>query len=130
MQNESSENEDCAPPLRIRNLEDLLRQLTMEQQQQASSQQSHHSSAMSGVSPTNSEDVRTSETEADRQFYSAAGMHTIQSRHSLPSAYRNQGTTLGHLIDGSQLTGDHQFHQLLNFNPEIPPPPPPPTITR
>lgn len=51
------DEEDEAPqcgPIRIRNLEDLIRQLE------------HHSSRH--MSPSGSEDIRMSETEADRHY--------------------------------------------------------------
>lgn len=57
MQQQQPTDEDDAPstgPLRIRNLEDLIRQLE------------HHSSRH--MSPSGSEDIRMSETEADRHY--------------------------------------------------------------
>lgn len=56
-QRAGDEEEDEAPqcgPIRIRNLEDLIRQLE------------HHSSRH--MSPSGSEDIRMSETEADRHY--------------------------------------------------------------
>lgn len=55
--NEDDEDDDVPPscgPIRIRNLEDLIRQLE------------HHSSRH--MSPSGSEDIRMSETEADRHY--------------------------------------------------------------
>lgn len=54
-QAEEDEDDDVPPcgPLRIRNLEDLIRQLE------------HHTRHMS---PSGSEDIRMSETEADRHY--------------------------------------------------------------
>ncbi|XP_030378642.1 uncharacterized protein LOC115627181 [Scaptodrosophila lebanonensis] len=57
LQQQQQQDEDDAPstgPLRIRNLEDLIRQLE------------HHSSRH--MSPSGSEDIRMSETEADRHY--------------------------------------------------------------
>lgn len=62
------EEDDNGPPavgtLRIRNLEDLIRQLE------------HHSRHMS---PSGSEDIRMSETEADRHYRqeSSSGKHLL-----------------------------------------------------
>jgi len=127
-------NKDCGP-LRIRNLEDLLRQL--EQQQHADPQTSLHSSAMSGVSPTGSEDVRTSETEADRHLYSSSGpiggvMSQIGTHHTLPLSttipYRNQGPTLSQMMDNQRYSGDQQIQQY--YRQQGIPPPPPPAVPR
>lgn len=56
-QQEEDEDNEVPPscgPIRIRNLEDLIRQLE------------HHSARH--MSPSGSEDIRTSETEADRHY--------------------------------------------------------------
>ncbi|XP_074596633.1 disintegrin and metalloproteinase domain-containing protein unc-71-like isoform X2 [Brevipalpus obovatus] len=124
-------SKECGP-LRIRNLEDLLRQL--EQQQHTGPPTSLHSSAMSGISPTNSEDVRTSETEADRHLYSSSGPigGMIGTHHTLPlsanAAYRNQGSALSQLLETQHYNGDQQIHQY--YRQQGIPPPPPPAVPR
>lgn len=83
------EEEDMAPssctPIRIRNLEDLIRQIE------------HHSRHMS---PSGSEDIRMSETEADRHYRQESSSACSESSHQsqrdrfMYGRYRQAGSRL------------------------------------
>lgn len=70
IEQEDEEDDDIVPascnPIRIRNLEDLIRQLE------------HHSRHMS---PSGSEDIRMSETEADRHYRQESSSACSESSH-------------------------------------------------
>lgn len=130
-------------PIRIRNLEDLLRQLeqnppvvtTSAAGVTAVGHPSHHSSgAISGISPAGSEDIRLSEPEADRHLYSSSGRGTGTPHTPGSSHYRTPTSQLGvpppprppdqHLVDqGLQYLLGHRHLG-------IPPPPPPAQAAR
>lgn len=114
----SGSDDDSVPPvgpIRIRNLEDLLRQLEKQTLQ------------TSGLSPSGSDDIRLSEPESDRHLYSSSG-----SRGHLPTAHHTYHTSSAaisalesHLVeqDLAYLLGRHrQTERHIG----IPPPPPPP----
>ncbi|CAG9860294.1 unnamed protein product [Phyllotreta striolata] len=72
IEHEDEEEEDEVPPcgpIRIRNLEDLIRQLE------------HHSSRSRHMSPSGSEDIRMSETEADRHYRQESSSACSESSH-------------------------------------------------
>ncbi len=114
--NANGSDEDSVPvcgPIRIRNLEDLLRQLE---------KQSHQS----GLSPSGSEDLRLSEPEADRHLYSSGSRgHLPSSSHHTYHPSSAISALESHLVeqDLAYLLGHHRSsdHHL-----GIPPPPPPP----
>jgi hypothetical protein len=121
--NVSGSEEDSMPPsgpIRIRNLEDLLRQLE---------KQSHQS----GLSPSGSEDIRLSEPEADRHLYSSGSSRghlpippsSSSSHHSYHLPPSSAISVLeSHLVeqDLAYLLGHRRSIDHLG----IPPPPPPP----
>lgn len=75
MEAEDEEEDEVPPcgPIRIRNLEDLIRQLE------------HHSRHMS---PSGSEDIRMSETEADRHYRQESSSACSESSHQ---SHRDSG---------------------------------------
>lgn len=127
-------------PIRIRNLEDLLRQLEQNQ--------SHHSSvgAISGMSPTGSEEIRLSEPEADRHLYSSSGASSrhghhsqAHSSHSVSHQSHHYRTPSGggglppppsHPQDPNQHLVDQGLQYLLGHRHLGIPPPPPPAGSR
>ncbi|ALC49632.1 mmd, partial [Drosophila busckii] len=96
-------DDDDAPstgPLRIRNLEDLIRQLE------------HHSSRH--MSPSGSEDIRMSETEADRHYRldsSAACSESSQGSRCRPRSDEDARFAYGGRYRQPAPTGRHTTHQ-------------------
>ncbi|XP_054169094.1 disintegrin and metalloproteinase domain-containing protein unc-71-like [Oppia nitens] len=115
----SGSDEDSVPPIgpiRIRNLEDLLRQLEKQSLQNT------------GLSPSGSDDIRMSEPESDRHLYSSSGG---RGSH-MPSAHTSYHSSAlsaleSHLVeqDLAYLLGAHH-RQSDHLMAGIPPPPPPP----
>lgn len=136
-----SETDEQVPPcgpIRIRNLEDLLRQLEQNQ-----GHSNHSSGAISGISPSGSEEIRLSEPEADRHLYSssaASSRHHMSQPHSssghlaphyrTPSAGSHPLAGSGHPGDPNQHMVDQGLQYLLGHRHLGIPPPPPPAGSR
>lgn len=111
----SGSDDDSVPPvgpIRIRNLEDLLRQLEKQSLP---------------LSPSGSEDIRMSEPESDRHLYSSSG-----SRGHLPTAHHSYHTPAAALSALESQLVEQDLAYLLGRHLQsdrhigIPPPPPPP----
>ncbi|CAO1336972.1 unnamed protein product [Diamesa tonsa] len=89
--------DDDVGPLRIRNLEDLIRQLE------------HHSSRH--MSPSGSEDIRMSETEADRHYRLESSAACSESSHGSRCRPRSSDDENRFVYGRYRPTNRHQPHQ-------------------
>ena len=128
---EENLNNTCGP-IRIRNLEDLLRQLEQQETQTQSSQArptSQHVSTLTAMSSSGSDEVRLSEQDADQHLYNTGSLGAANMRRAQLSFMQHPSSS----STSSQINPlevEQRLQQILNYRhlditPPLPPPPPP-----